>query len=81
MNTGTLKERSRLLELFRQFRSGREENECEKSNFDALEDKLCNGEGTLDEFERQMLMEAVAKNSEVSDREFRRHKDVLIGKV
>jgi hypothetical protein len=77
MNTGTLKERSRLLELFRQFRSGREENEREKSDFDALEDKLCNGNGTLDEFERHMLMESVAKHPEVSDREFHRHKSVL----
>lgn len=73
MNVGTLKERLRLLDLFRQSRSGREENEREKT----LEDKLCNGEGTLDEFERHMLMEAVAKHPEVSDREFHRHKDVL----
>lgn len=77
MNVGILKERLRLLDLLRQSRSDREENEREKSDFDALEDKLCSGEGTLSEFERQLLMEAVAKNPEVSDREFHRHKDVL----
>lgn len=79
MNVGTLKERLRLLDLFRLYRSGREEHEREKS--DALEDKLTNGEGTLDEFERHLLLESVAKNSEVSDKEFHRHKDVLVRKV
>ena len=71
MNVGTLKERLRLLDLLRQSR------EREKSDLDALEDKLCSGEGTLAEFERRMLLEAIAKNPEVSDREFHRHKDVL----
>ena len=77
MDVGTLKERLRLLDLFRQSRSDREENEREKSDFDALADKLCNGKGTLDEFECHMLMEAIAKHPEVSDSEFHRHKHVL----
>lgn len=75
MNVGTLKERGRLLDLFRQSRPGHDEKS------DALANKLSNGEGTLDDSERQMLMESVAKNSEVSDKEFLRHKDVLVRKV
>lgn len=77
MDVGTLKERLRLLDLFRQSRSGRQENEREKSDFDALEEKLCNGLGTLDAFERHLLMEAIAQHPEVSDREFHRHKKIL----
>lgn len=78
--TLTHAEALRLLDLFRQFRAdrpGSEENEREKNALDVLEEKLGKCEGSLNEFERSVLLTAAANDRECPDRDYRRYKAKL----